>query len=575
MKKLLLTALAATTLSMSANAVVQKGGIAPDFTLTDINNVTHHLYDYLDSGYTVIIDVSAAWCGPCWAAHTSGVLDNLMDHYGPNGSITPKKIMVFFIEGEATNTLAQLQGTTTAQTNAGYSQGDWITGTKYPIIDNASQNSNYLDGGFPTFTVIGRDRIVYDINAGYGSSMGVESYWLNIVNQAPTTGPSATIDAKPLAYNGQDVFICSATPTFKFQNYSQTQNITSATMKLYAGSTVVSTQTWTGNLAPYGVASVTMPTYTPTAGQNPPYKFEVVVTGDSDPTNNMKSSSFSKILTSANAGTTPYSENLESSTTATGFPGNIIPSSSMIFFFDGTGSTQIIGANGQATKTAVINYFDNQPGTTADLLMSNFNTAALSHPTFEFDVAYAQYGGTENDKLEVMVSKDCGTTWNTLYSESGTTLATHTPVGNNTQFIPKAAADWKHKKVYLDNYKDANLFIKFKATSAYGNMGFLDNFQIKANATSVNDLITENSVSLYPNPTSDMATLTFDVTKASTVTVQVLDITGRVVANVANENMAIGTQKVTINTANLPSGVYNVKIQTEAGSSVQRLTVVK
>src|SRR5690606_12265756 len=119
------------------------------------------------------------------------------------------------------------------------------------------------------------------------------------------TPPSTTVDAKPIYYNGTSVFYCSATPTFNFQNYSQTQTITSATVNLLSGSTVVSTTTWTGSLAPMAVASVNMPSYTPTAGQSGPYSIQVLVANDSDPSNDTKSCNFN-VLSSNNAATTPY-----------------------------------------------------------------------------------------------------------------------------------------------------------------------------------------------------------------------------------------------------------------------------
>lgn len=43
-------------LPLGAQAQLADGSTAPDFTLTDINGQTHHLYDYLGAGKTVIID---------------------------------------------------------------------------------------------------------------------------------------------------------------------------------------------------------------------------------------------------------------------------------------------------------------------------------------------------------------------------------------------------------------------------------------------------------------------------------------------------------------------------------------
>ena len=101
---------------------------APDFTATDLSGVEHNLYSYLDSGYQVILDFSATWCGPCWSYHESGVLEELYDTYGPDGT---NELRVFFIEGDDGTTQADLEGTGPS------TAGDWITGTHYPIIDNA------------------------------------------------------------------------------------------------------------------------------------------------------------------------------------------------------------------------------------------------------------------------------------------------------------------------------------------------------------------------------------------------------------------------------------------------------
>ena len=46
------------------------GSVAPDWTLTDLIGASHNLYSYLDNGYTVFFDFSAAslaavsciWC---------------------------------------------------------------------------------------------------------------------------------------------------------------------------------------------------------------------------------------------------------------------------------------------------------------------------------------------------------------------------------------------------------------------------------------------------------------------------------------------------------------------------------
>lgn len=108
-----------------SRAQLTNGSTAPDFTLTDINGTTHHLYDYLDAGKTVYLDFFAAHCPTCWNYKNSGNMSNLYTSYGPNGS---DEIMIIAIELDANNGYDELHGI------AGFTQGDWTT-SPYPIVN--------------------------------------------------------------------------------------------------------------------------------------------------------------------------------------------------------------------------------------------------------------------------------------------------------------------------------------------------------------------------------------------------------------------------------------------------------
>jgi hypothetical protein len=120
---------------------------APDFTSTDINGNTHNLHSYLNAGKLVILDVSTTWCGPCWYVHEQHYLKDLYNEFGPNGT---DEIVVLFYEADPATTLADLNGI------GADTQGDWITGTPYPIFNdtNIVIDQDVYGWGYPTINVI-------------------------------------------------------------------------------------------------------------------------------------------------------------------------------------------------------------------------------------------------------------------------------------------------------------------------------------------------------------------------------------------------------------------------------------
>jgi hypothetical protein len=194
----------------------------------------------------------------------------------------------------------------------------------------------------------------------------------------------------------------------------------------------------------------------------------------------------------------------------------------------------------------------------------------------DFWQAYAQKTAANNDKLEVVYSTNCGTSWTSLWSASGTALATYGPT-TTANALPGSAVgspDWKLRSVSLTSVP-ANSVLAFRGSANGGNNMFLDDVTMRTGGVGVKNMVAENSVSVYPNPARESATLEFKLAASTKVTVSVMDAVGRTVSVVSDATLQQGAQRFNIPTSSLSAGVYNIAIRTEEGLITQRLSVVK
>ncbi len=147
------------------------------FTMKDLNNNSYDLFTMLNAGKHVIMDLSATWCGPCWSYHSTHVLDNYYDKYGPTGT-SVKDAQVFLYEVDPSTTLADVNGTTSA------TQGNWAAGTTHPICNETSTSSvvgaflapGTTSYGVPAVFVVCKNKQLYKISTGITTEAGVRSF---------------------------------------------------------------------------------------------------------------------------------------------------------------------------------------------------------------------------------------------------------------------------------------------------------------------------------------------------------------------------------------------------------------
>ena len=135
--------------------------------------------------------------------------------------------------------------------------------------------------------------------------------------------------------------------------------------------------------------------------------------------------------------------------------------------------------------------------------------------------------------------------------------------------VVKLTEDGEFVTVYPGVY---NTGIIYAAT--YGRGVFrCENYKKEFTSVPENPVVENVTVSMYPNPVSDQATISFNLESNANVSYQVFDMTGRMVMSKNIGQFGEGLHQVTINTENLSTGSYILRLSQGATSSAVKFLV--
>ncbi|HOZ81678.1 MAG TPA: choice-of-anchor J domain-containing protein [Bacteroidia bacterium] len=378
-------------------------------------------------------------------------------------------------------------------------------------------------------------------------------------------GRSSAAAVVPLAAitNLASIFTCTSSidPSVTLKNYGGGGDLTSADIEYGIVGQTMQTYNWSGNLGSNTSVVLTLPNLTlPGAGlQN-----------------------FSAKLISVNGNAAFHNINLDYKTSVAqttapvtslsqDFLATTFPPVNWILNNPDNATTWVRSAAGSlAGGSAKMNFYTYAAAGQSDYLYpyTPIDMTNAVNPQLTFSVAYCQYS-TENDRLQVLASTDCGVTWTSLFNEAGAALSTSP--AQTTAFTPTSASQWESKTVSLANYVgQPSLLLSFKATNAYGNNLYVDDINLTG-VTAVHQIEGVTTLEVFPNPASDVLNIKATMEKSLPMTISLTDISGR---KLFQKNLGtVSVVNETVKTSDFAAGIYTLEVRSGDSVSYQKITI--
>jgi hypothetical protein len=436
----------------------------------------------------------------------------------------------------------------------------------YPDVNGTILSNSWTVGQMQTITFTkALPAYIYDKNQ-IAVVAFIQDDGNKVIHQAALSTPhQLPLDAGLFDCAAASSVICnsSVSPSVMLTNYGSS-TLTSATINWQINGGSVSSQPWSGTLAPGASTSVSLPSMTLPSSSNTVHLYSSLPNGSGDYNTGNDNRNLSVTVLPAPS-ISPVSQNFSIATyPPTGWNRQNVDGDTYQW-------ARAAASNG-GTGSSTINFYNAAVGTVDNLYtpVMDFTWVGPTASTLTFDVAYAQYT-TENDRLQVNVSTDCGANWTNVYNKAGSTLSTS--AATTSSFTPTLASQWRNESVDMSAFAgQPSVLVQFQATSAYGNNLYVDNINMSA-LTNVNDLNNVNNMDVYPNPSNGNFNVKFDFMKAEDVTVTVTNLIGEVVRTLNFQNVSSGSYPIDMTSE--AKGNYFVNIKTAGGTVTKRISITQ
>ena len=155
-------------------------------------------------------------------------------------------------------------------------------------------------------------------------------------------------------------------------------------------------------------------------------------------------------------------------------------------------------------------------------------TTFTGTPYLTFRWAYARSDANYSDELLVLLSTNCGLTFNQVFYRTGSAMATGPT--QTTPYLPDINTIWKQARINLNPYiAFSNVIIKIVNVTDGGNNLYIDSLHVGSILpTAVDELLVE-AVKIFPNPFGSELTIELPDLNGEKVVLTLFDAFGRTI----------------------------------------------
>jgi hypothetical protein len=263
------------------------------------------------------------------------------------------------------------------------------------------------------------------------------------------------------------------------------------------------------------------------------------------------------------------------------FAGNNFPPTNWSVLNAGGNTLWQRNATGSAGEGSA--YAQNFPiaplGQRVDLISPIISYEKADSVRLSFDLAAAPYSyatnpGSRMDTLEVVITKDCGASFTTVYKKWGEALKTAGDpfAPQTTEFFPQIASHWRRETIDLSGYSNQSpVLLFFRATNNNENNIFVDNVNFSTRVLPAK--LKEQGFLLYPSPFRTGFVVWHYQQPTNLRSIRVMNAGGQTVWS--RQFTGNADKQVPVELATQAAGVYLVELGYDNGRKTVVQTILK